>query len=829
MAGADGGESSLGSDGDGHGSAESSSSAGGGSGWRRVKRSGRWSGAQMRAAALDARDHGFNITRAMSAREVEGILVDVAGAGSIGKQGGSGAVGREVEKLVRLRGGGYSSSSSEDIRTARSRLSGEGSEVDGEEAWADACLGGGNDRTAGRKSGRDHGMGRKGPELDLGVVSDMYGVELNESSPDFIQNESLLGILEDEGSDGQDEGTRRAVQAVQDARAYRAVPLEVTNDSASEIEALFETLRAERETLCARLKELEEDFKRNERNEEGIKQQRGGIAHKHKSGTIKSRGGSRRRKRPGRTGAPGRKTKRGARKAARASVDRTKMNSELRQKYRNFNIGAESFRKRLEVTSAEVLKAMSHRSGKRGSEEVVSEAFQVSATIAQSTTEANEIRRTTELLRDGGVGYMPSVKEEGRVRVYFENVNSLCLGTQTWKLDKLNTGILQGEEIDVVALCETQVDWRCVGPDEQFLHLIRPGVATKGSAVNNITGRVIKRDQVGGTAVAAIGRLSDQVADTDVDSSGLGRWAWIKVSGDGGVVTYIVSAYYPRKPGTGGKETAYESIGDMRPHTVIFEEDLVSLILGWREGGANVILCIDSNQNVYTGSLAERLTEGKIGMFCAVKEVTGEEAPASWFRGSEPISTVYCSPGVVILNVALRPFYWGLGDHHAHIIEVTSESVFGGNYARVPQRSSRMLNCAIDRTRRQYVGSLVRLATLHKMHDKLDSLFTTNLSVEDLTREHEKFDRQMGELMASAEASCTRYKSREIEFSPEVNILIKRKQVLSWILRYIDGKVPHPGRLERAARAHCIENALELTREEVEGRIQVCKAELAEI
>ena len=242
-----------------------------------------------------------------------------------------------------------------------------------------------------------------------------------------------------------------------------------------------------------------------------------------------------------------------------------------------------------------------------------------------------------------------------------------------------------------------------------------------------------------------------------------------------------------------------------------------------------MILCIDSNQNVYTGSLARKLEAQPMGMFCAVKEVTGEEAPASWFRGSEPISTIYCSPGVVILNVKLSPFYWGLGDHHAHILEVTSESLFGGNYARVPQRSSRQLNCMIDRTRRQYVGRLGQLVKVHKMHAKLDNLFTAGLSVAELSREHEKFDSQMGELMAAAEASCTRYKSREIEFSPEVDILIKRKQVLAWMLRFLDGKVPHPARLERAAKLHCIEYPLEMTREEVEGGMQACREELREI
>jgi len=60
---------------------------------------------------------------------------------------------------------------------------------------------------------------------------------------------------------------------------------------------------------------------------------------------------------------------------------------------------------------------------------------------------------------------------------------------------------------------------------------------------HNINERM-KRNQHGGCAVMAMGRLSAEVVETWVDHYGLGRWCWMRV-GSGDKITRIVMAYQP--------------------------------------------------------------------------------------------------------------------------------------------------------------------------------------------------------------------------------------------------------------------------------------------
>jgi hypothetical protein len=128
----------------------------------------------------------------------------------------------------------------------------------------------------------------------------------------------------------------------------------------------------------------------------------------------------------------------------------------------------------------------------------------MAGTSGARTAEMQELERTMELLRDGGYGYLPEQKQSGNVRILMEDFNSLGILTQSWKVDKLNA-MIKSLNIDILCGCETQVDWRLVPPEKQFLKVIQPGIETKGVAACNTTSRVKTRDQVGGVAAVAIG------------------------------------------------------------------------------------------------------------------------------------------------------------------------------------------------------------------------------------------------------------------------------------------------------------------------------------
>ncbi len=68
-----------------------------------------------------------------------------------------------------------------------------------------------------------------------------------------------------------------------------------------------------------------------------------------------------------------------------------------------------------------------------------------------------------DVLKDGGVGYIPERKPSGWVRLMFKNWNSLGINTHSWQIDRLNH-LIDSLQIDVVVGCESQVDWRFVPP-----------------------------------------------------------------------------------------------------------------------------------------------------------------------------------------------------------------------------------------------------------------------------------------------------------------------------------------------------------------------------
>ena len=200
------------------------------------------------------------------------------------------------------------------------------------------------------------------------------------------------------------------------------------------------------------------------------------------SRSIRRRKSSSARSRP--TPKPPR-TSRETRRIARANKQNVTPNAELKKKYNNFQLGSASFKQKLQVTPEEVMNSIGRSNEPNETYRVVSETLSATARLEASVSEINEIKKTTELLKDGGVGYMPSTKKSDRVRICHENVNSLGIGTKTWKLDKLNGSILQGLEVDVFTCCETQCDWRFVSQDKQWTKIIRPGVEVRGQAANN--------------------------------------------------------------------------------------------------------------------------------------------------------------------------------------------------------------------------------------------------------------------------------------------------------------------------------------------------------
>ena len=507
---------------------------------------------------------------------------------------------------------------------------------------------------------------------------------------------------------------------------------------------------------------------------------------------------------------------------------------EVQRRERSFLQGASQFKRLLQVKHDDIVGSIKKGRQPLDREQYYERAHCTEERMKQAgEVEHREMNSLLEFLQEGGVGYLPGKKRDGWVRLMFENWNSLGIFTHSWKLDRLNY-LIRHLQVDVVMGCESQCDWSYVDPHKQLMDVLCPEMEKKGTAAHNINER-INREQMGGTAIAALGRLCDMVVEVGRDHSGLGRYSWIRL-GNGKNHTRVVSGYVPCRPGRNSKGRTvwdqavryFQAIGDFRPPADILIDDLASLISGWRKDGDEVVLALDANQDVYSGKLARALSVGDADLSCLMEPVLGEQVPNSHFRGTGKISTIFGSPGLIQGHAMCSPHWYGIGDHRVFVLELSATSLYGGDLPAIPTPTARQLNCKISRVRLKYCATLTRLTERHKMGIKLQTIQSLRswLPQSQIHYLHDRWDTELGEFMCSAEKTCTTMKSCLIEYSPTVGQWLRRRAIYKWILRWHEGKVPDTRNLERAARRSNIDKPLLLAREEIEWRLQGCLHEL---
>jgi hypothetical protein len=105
--------------------------------------------------------------------------------------------------------------------------------------------------------------------------------------------------------------------------------------------------------------------------------------------------------------------------------------------------------------------------------------------------------------------------------------------------------------------------------------------------------------------------------------------------------------------------------------------------------------------------------------------------------------------------------------------------VLGTGYPHLVRPKGRRLKCAVKRTRVAYLHRLRKLTERHKMYAKIKSLQKgAGVVPERQTKVGmNKWDQENSEHKISAEDKCNQFKNDYIEFSPETNVWIKRRDL----------------------------------------------------
>jgi hypothetical protein len=213
----------------------------------------------------------------------------------------------------------------------------------------------------------------------------------------------------------------------------------------------------------------------------------------------------------------------------------------------------------------------------------------------------------------------------------------------------------------------------------------------------------------------------------------------------------------------------------------------------------------------------------------------GFEAPNSYYRGSRPTTGCYCTQSIDCVNVFVSPPHAGAGDHRYWIIDFDAKSVLGAGYPHLVRPKGRRLKTVVKRTRVAYVKRLRKLTERHKMYSKVKSLQdgVGILSDPELKIRMNKWDQENVEHKLGSEEACNQYKNDYIEFSPETNIWIKRRdlytQLRSINQRRAQGKRADITHFVRSCAASDISDPFSLSDREIGLRIEACKARLREL
>ena len=137
-------------------------------------------------------------------------------------------------------------------------------------------------------------------------------------------------------------------------------------------------------------------------------------------------------------------------------------------------------------------------------------------------------------------------KEENKVRICMENVNNIVSMTKgNHKLNQAKTWLIRNN-IDIACWIELGVPWHQRRLKEKLKSMMKctawDGQLTIAS--NNVHKETGRR-QFGGTATMAFNSIVATISGSGVDTSGLGRWSWIKIKGKLGKSTTIIAAYCP--------------------------------------------------------------------------------------------------------------------------------------------------------------------------------------------------------------------------------------------------------------------------------------------
>jgi hypothetical protein len=251
-------------------------------------------------------------------------------------------------------------------------------------------------------------------------------------------------------------------------------------------------------------------------------------------------------------------------------------------------------------------------------------------------------------------------------------------------------------EVDIAAYNKHKTNMAHKSNINGFNQLFKGGTAEVRSVTSHNVHKNIGRIQQGGTCVLMFGPITDHIIGNEPtkDESGLGRWSVMTLAG-GDIKTRIICRYNPcynSVPDTSSSHQKHRYYGTsyqlhrryFRPKNkfkcpcTLFKEHLIKQLKKWREAGDRLVICLDTNEDIYKKSIGKELTDpGGLALQEVVGDYTQQKIGSTFFRGSKPIDGIWATPDITISNATIMPSGFGVGDHRLFIIDMATSNIIG--------------------------------------------------------------------------------------------------------------------------------------------------------
>jgi len=415
-------------------------------------------------------------------------------------------------------------------------------------------------------------------------------------------------------------------------------------------------------------------------------------------------------------------------------------------------------------------------------------------------------------------GNFVETKKEKTVRIVFQNLAGLANPEACdMKLDLLRRWV-QTNDVDIFGGVELGTCWDLIDYPRRLPQLTRGWwEAVQWSVSYNRLEKHSTTVQPGGTGIAVFNKLAHHAQKAGDDPTGLGRWSWVRLKGQGGRIIRIIALYRPCR--SDGPLSTYQQHcrgltklnRNECPRAAVLT-DLTLEVRNWQEEGDEIILLTDFNEDVRSPWIQRYFED--LNLVEALTYLTGLPPTATHNRGSTPIDGIYISPALLpSISGGYLAFETILpSDHRALWIDVPGILLGLDETPHLRKPQARRLQCRDPRVVKKYVEHLTQTLEAEQVFSRFDTLRSSILH-HRMTKvqqyEYEVLDRTVTSARISAEKHCRKFKMGQVPWTPDLTRKIYR--VLYWkgVASRVQGRRVGTSVLRSRARKAGIHHLLE--------------------